>query len=133
MTGSEPPSQKSFCTSTMISARISLSSMETVGIAGSPRESLRPSHGTETSAARRCSRDCSSVGRSSTGSPPRSSGTGTTRSCGPSSGGAVRRCTTSSTAVPVGLYRRTADFAPPRDSFDALRLATGRPSTSTSL
>ena len=36
--------------------------MNVVGIAGSPRESLSPSHGTATRPRRRCSRDSSSVG-----------------------------------------------------------------------
>ena len=70
-TASEPPSQKSFCTSTMISALaigVSLSGgvdgraqpagTTVTGTAGSPAESFSPSHGMEIRHRRRCSRAC---------------------------------------------------------------------------
>src|SRR5690606_7100869 len=105
----------------------------TVGMAGSPWDNVRPSHGRLTSARRRCCLLSASVGRSGAGSPPRISGIGRVRSWAPGSGGSCAGWTTSSIAVPVSLCLRSADLRPPCDSLFKLRLATGSPSTSTSL
>ena len=65
-TASEPPSQKSFCTSTTISARRHRDSLQQARSAGParPADSFSPSHGTDRSApAQPCSRAAPSVGR----------------------------------------------------------------------
>ena len=136
-TASEPPSQKSFWTSTTISARMAPPESSRGqhrrdrGLAARQLQAL-PRHRHQ--AARRCSRDSlqrRQVGdrarRRASAAPAARGRAGRPRAASPP------RCTTSSIAVPVGLCRRTADLRPPRDSFAALRLATGRPSTSTSL
>ena len=114
-------------------ARFQAGGTSRVGIAGSPRESLSPSHGRLINALRRCSRDASRSGRSSTGEPARISGR-----CS----GRVRRrrrrfpgaaTTISSIAVPLGLCARNARLRPPCVALCSDRFATGRPSTSTSL
>src|SRR5687767_437162 len=105
--------------------------MTDTGIAGSPAESLSPSHGIEIRHWRRWARDSASVGRSAA-SPATRYGRWRRRS--PSWRSAAPWDTTiSSVAVPVGLWRRTAVLRPPTVALFSERLTTGRPSTSTSL
>src|SRR5690606_32272299 len=102
------------------------------GIAGSPAESFSPSQGTATSPERSSSRAAARSGRSGTGSPRIRNGRCSNRSCG-AGGGVPRDTTTSSVAVPVGLWRRTAVLRPPIVALRSDRFTTGAPSTSTSL
>ena len=103
------------------------------GIAGSPAESLSPSHGMEIRHSRRCSATRSRVGRSATGSPPRTNGRCSGRSCGCGRRYALRRrrpprwrCRSACAGGPRSCARRWCALC-------SERLTTGRPSTSTSL
>src|SRR5262249_55207768 len=105
---------------------------QVTGIAGSPWDSFRPSHGIEIRQFLRCSGASWSGGRSGAGSPPRTYARCRARSCAFGSGVPCGTMT-SSTAVPVGLCRRTAVLRPPTVALFSDRFTTGAPATSTSL
>src|SRR5690606_19180940 len=98
-------------------------STNSVGTAGSPRESRTAAAGS--SATDRAWRSLAAAsGSRPTISPFRTSGTWRTRSCGPGSGSPV--VMVSARATPCPSKRRTAVLRPPRLGLPGERFATGR-------